>query len=109
MLSVIAAAAIAGCLDYGAQPLAGRNTPASEANKVAIQNFAFTPQAITINAGDAVTWVNQDSISHSIKSGTFNSGTLGNGASFQHTFASSGTYEYSCGIHPSMTGKVVVR
>jgi plastocyanin len=38
----------------------------------------------------------------------FDSGFPGAGNIFQHTFNSSGTFDYFCTIHPFMTGKVVV-
>lgn len=37
-----------------------------------------------------------------------NSGDFGAGASFQHTFATAGTYPYHCIHHGPMTGSVVV-
>jgi plastocyanin len=38
----------------------------------------------------------------------FESGTLGPGASFLHTFTTAGTYAYHCRIHSGMTGTVIV-
>ena len=77
-------------------------------NSVNIQNFAFSPAVITIKAGTTVTWTNNDSAMHKIKADTFNSGNLSKGDTFQFTFNTLGTFDYSCAIHPSMTGKIVV-
>ncbi|HLE49436.1 MAG TPA: cupredoxin family copper-binding protein [Patescibacteria group bacterium] len=78
------------------------------ANVVNIQNFTFSPGALTVKAGTKVTWVNQDSVTHTIKSDTFNSSTLMKGDKFEFTFTEKGSFDYSCGLHPSMVGKVVV-
>lgn len=105
---VVALVFISGCLQYGGQA----NTPSAqpaETTNVAIQDFAFNPSTITVDAGSIVTWTNEDSAPHRIKSDTFNSANLNRGDSFQHTFNTPGTYDYICGIHPSMKGKVVVR
>lgn len=115
---VVAMVALSGCLQYGgqantpsAQPVTTppANPPTTETTNVAIQNFAFNPSTITVDAGTTVTWTNEDSAPHRIKSDTFNSANLNRGDSFQHTFNTPGTYDYICGIHPSMKGKVVVR
>ncbi|MCL5985529.1 MAG: cupredoxin family copper-binding protein [Actinobacteria bacterium] len=77
-------------------------------NKITIQNFAFNPSEIQIKVGETVTWTNMDSAPHTIKSDSFNSSTLNNGDSFSFTFDKSGNYDYSCGIHPNMKGKIIV-
>ena len=35
--------------------------------------------------------------------------TTAGGATFSFTFDTPGTYAYHCGIHPSMTGEVIVQ
>ncbi|MCL5071510.1 MAG: plastocyanin/azurin family copper-binding protein [Actinobacteria bacterium] len=35
-------------------------------------------------------------------------GLLANGATFNFTFDKEGTYDYICGIHTFMTGKIIV-
>lgn len=75
---------------------------------VSIQNLAFNPGTLTIKKGTTVTWTNNDSVTHTIKSATFNSGDLAKGDTFQFTFNTPGTFDYSCGIHPFMTGKIIV-
>lgn len=81
-------------------------TPAS----VAISDFAFVAPEITVATGAEVTWTNSDSFAHSVVAtdGSFRSESLGNGESFSTTFGAPGTFDYVCGIHPSMAGTVVV-
>jgi len=83
--------------------------PAESGNSVTIQNFAFNPQTLTVAVGTTVTWTNQDSATHKINSNTFNSSDLSKGATFSYTFQTPGTYDYSCSIHPYMTGKIIVQ
>jgi hypothetical protein len=44
----------------------------------------------------------------SAEDGSFDSGTLESGASFEYTFATPGTYSYLCRIHPEMTGTIEI-
>ena len=81
-------------------------------NGVVISNFAFSPPVITVSAGTAVTWTNQDQDAHTVAfSGGdgFASQALQNGETVSHTFAAPGTLSYICGIHPFMQGKVIVK
>jgi plastocyanin len=78
---------------------------------VTIDNFSFSPAAITVKAGTTVTWTNRDEEPHSVVSSEepMRSPTLaGNANTFSHTFARPGTYHYNCGIHPFMQGTVEV-
>ncbi len=78
------------------------------ADTVTIKNFSFTPEVLTVKQGAKVTWINQDSVTHKIKSDTFNSSDLNQGDKFEFTFNTKGSFDYSCSIHPSMTGKIIV-
>jgi plastocyanin len=77
-------------------------------NTITIQNFSFNPGTLTVPQGTKVTWTNQDAATHKIKSDTFNSSDLNQGDTFTFAFTTKGTFDYSCAIHPSMTGKIVV-
>lgn len=77
-------------------------------NTVTIQSFTFSPAVLAVKQGTKVTWVNQDSVSHTIKADTFNSENLSQGDKFEFTFDKKGSFDYICGIHPRMTGKIVV-
>jgi plastocyanin len=77
---------------------------------VEIKSFSFQPNSITVPVGATVSWVNRDSVDHTVTSeeGTFNSGNIMSGGEFKFTFSRPGTYNYRCSIHPSMTGVVTV-
>ena len=74
-----------------------------------IQNFSFVPGALKVKVGDTVTWTNNDSVPHQIKSDTFNSTALSKGQTFSYTFQAAGTFDYSCAIHPMMKGQIIVK
>ncbi len=84
--------------------------PAAPDVEVVIESFAFKPAQLSIPAGTRVTWQNNDSVPHTVteRDGLFDSGSLSRGDEFSYTFTQSGSFDYYCTIHPSMTGKVVV-
>jgi plastocyanin len=87
---------------------AAGSTPA--ANTVAIKNFAFSPNPITVKTGTTLTVVNNDSITHTLTAdaGGFNTGDLAGGQRGRLAFDHPGTYAYHCQIHTFMTGTVRV-
>lgn len=83
----------------------------------------FSPNPINVKVGDTVTWINIDSMEHTVTSGTgpsdrskgkqFDSGLSGPtvltaGKTFSHQFTKAGELPYFCQIHPTLVGKVVV-
>jgi plastocyanin len=85
--------------------------PARAANiEVKIDNFVFNPKQVTVRAGDTVTWVNHDDIPHTVTSKTmaFRSKALDSDDKFSFTFATPGSFDYFCSLHPMMTGTIVV-
>jgi plastocyanin len=93
-----------------ASPVASADPVASPA-AVSIIDLAFEPATIEVDAGTTVTWVNDDSLPHTVtaRDDDFNSGVMLSGDVFEQTFETPGTFDYFCAIHPSMTGTVVVR
>jgi plastocyanin len=85
---------------------AGGGAPA-----VDIKNFAFAPASASVAAGSKVTWTNSDTTAHTVTfdDGSADSGNLAAGATFDHTFATAGTFAYHCAIHSSMKGTVTVQ
>ena len=84
---------------------------AEEANVVTIDNFTFTSREMTVAVGTTVKWVNHDDIPHNVidKNKAFRSKPLDTDDSYSFTFASAGTYDYFCGLHPKMQGKIIVK
>ena len=77
---------------------------------ITIDNFTFTPAELTIAKGTTITWVNHDDIPHSVVENDkkFRSKALDTDDSYSFTFAAEGTFQYFCGLHPHMVGKVIV-
>jgi plastocyanin len=86
-----------------------QSTQSANQNSVNISNFSFNPADLTVKAGTAVTWTNNDSTTHTVTFDSFQSGNIAPGSSYSHTFSDKGTFNYHCSIHPSMTGKVVIQ
>jgi len=80
-------------------------------NVITIDNFTFTPPELTVALGTTVKWVNHDDIPHLVvnKDKVFRSKALDTDDSFSYTFASAGTFDYFCALHPQMVGKVIVK
>lgn len=83
---------------------------------VAIVDYAYSPQEITVAVGSTVTWVNMDQVMHTVSFGAHGeehgdeveSGPMYHMDAFSYTFPQPGVYEYHCDPHPYMTGKVIV-
>ena len=78
---------------------------------VRIDNFTFSPAALTVVAGTKVTWVNGDDIPHTVveTNRAFRSKALDTEDTFSFTFKDPGEFSYFCSLHPHMTGTIVVK
>lgn len=80
-------------------------------------NECYIPYQITIDAGDKVTWTNEDLAFHTVTSGNrldgadglFDSGMFKIDEQFSYTFNKAGTFDYYCTLHPWMEGKITVQ
>jgi amicyanin len=107
--------AMPGMSGMQSPPASASATPADSpppqgGTAVAISDFKFNPATLTVPAGTTVTWTNQDEEPHTIaaKDGSFHSPGMDTHATYSFTFATPGSYDYICSIHPFMTGTVVV-
>jgi len=88
---------------------------------VSIQNLAFSPKEVTIEAGQTVRWTNRDLVAHTVTSGDpgdqdsgvlFDSGTMTFARTFTHQFNEPGEFTYYCIPHQTMASmrdaKVIV-
>jgi len=83
----------------------------SDPSKVVVKDFMFTPMSLTVKAGSTVTWENMDDEPHTVVSNTqlFRSGALDTKETFSFKFTETGTYHFTCSIHPRMVGTIVVQ
>jgi plastocyanin len=91
---------------------AGLSTGALAATQVIHQQGrAFSSESITVKKGEAVTFLNDDTVPHNIMSASkgneFNLGSLPPGSSTDVTFKDDGEVQVICAIHPRM--KMIVK
>lgn len=79
---------------------------------VNVLGSSFSPRNVTIQAGDTVTWVNDNQGLHNVSAadGSFRSGNPAGSFTFSHTFPAAGSFPYVCEVHEAlgMTGTVTV-
>ena len=77
---------------------------------VKITSEGFDPDSVTVQAGEAVTFDNDDDQDHRVVAddGTFNTGTLQPGESTVVLFSEAGTVKYTDSLDPSLTGQIEV-
>jgi len=79
--------------------------------EISIEYMTFNPHTIVVATGTTVTWINNDDTTHSLTSpdGWFGSDNRKPGEKFSYQFDKPGTFKYSCGIHTSMEGVIIVQ
>lgn len=93
-------------------------TLADAQHQIAVLNFNFTPQNLTIQAGESVTWTNNSGV-HNVNGSqatspnnpeSFISGNPTTNWTYSHTFNTPGTYNYRCDLHfgLNMIGTITV-
>jgi plastocyanin len=92
---------------------AGLSTGALAATEVIHQQGrTFSSESITVKKGDAITFLNDDTVPHNVMSASkgneFNLGSLPPGSSTDVTFKESGDVQVICAIHPRMKMAVKV-
>ena len=95
----------------------GGAAPRAKTVTVTLRDTKFNPQTVTVSKGATVKWVNRDSVAHDVTKregpgGDFTSGPPGGmqqGDTYSHKFATAGTFQYVCTVHPGMEGTVTVR
>ena len=116
LLMTVAAVVVVGTL-LAVSVAGAHKHPTAKAQKhptktVLIQNFSFKPAHITIKRGTKVRWINKDSTAHTATANngrSFDSGRLGKGQRYTHTFKRTGKKPYHCEIHPHMKGRITVK
>ena len=102
LLTALAALA-AGCGgDEDAEPVATTEVQMAK-------SYRFEPKAISVEAGDTVTWTNDDNFTHTVQVDGQEDHEVDRGDSVSITFDEPGTYHYVCTLHRrDMDGTVTV-
>ncbi len=80
------------------------------------ESASYIPEKPTVFRGTIMTWVNHDSVTHTVQSqdgkgnviSLFNSDVLQAGDKFSFEFKEPGVYDYLCTLHPWRTGVITV-
>jgi plastocyanin len=88
----------------------GTSEPVATTKVSMAKSYRFDPKTIEINAGDTVTWTNNDNFTHTVKVDGQEDHKVGRGDSVSIKFDKPGSYHYVCTLHSKdMDGTVVVR
>jgi plastocyanin len=84
---------------------------ASGPQTVVIDNFNFQPNVITVVPGTHVVFKNQDDLPHTVvvPGMKIKSPIMDTDGTYEATFDQPGDFKYFCGVHPMMTGEVIVK
>ncbi|ANS65687.1 hypothetical protein SLINC_3463 [Streptomyces lincolnensis] len=106
-------AALSAVLALLALPLLSAGQASAATYRVTMKGYAFSPASLTVPAGSTVTWTNQDTAPHDVKTtsgpASIHSPMLDKGQSWSFTFTAGGSYGYYCTVHPDMTAGITVR
>lgn len=77
---------------------------------VEMRDVSFAPTSVTVPAGSTVVFQNTGRAPHTATAadGSFDSGMVAAGDAHEQRFDRPGTFDYTCLLHPQMTGEVVV-
>ena len=90
----------------------GKVNVAKAPDVVAIGDFTFGPEKLEVARNTYETWVNTDDSPHQISVTTANglrTPVMLKGEKQAMKFETPGTYDYICGLHPGMKGKIEVK
>jgi plastocyanin len=74
------------------------------------KSYVFEPERIEVDAGQTVTWTNDDNFTHTVQVDGQEDHEVGRGESVSIAFDAPGTYHYVCTLHEQdMDGEVIVR
>jgi plastocyanin len=109
----IAVAATIGALAAAPPALAANADVQATDGPTGINDNSWSPSSVKVNVGDTVTWHFNTVASHNVRSTSPNWSIE---TPFRHagdppatyTFTAQGTYDFVCGLHSEMTGRVTV-
>jgi plastocyanin len=78
---------------------------------VTIENMRFNPDALTVQRGDRVVWINKDLFPHTATADAkaFDSRNIDPNASWTYVARKPGEHPYGCALHPTMKARLTIR
>jgi len=73
-----------------------------------IRDGIYLPNKPAAKKGIKVTWYNEDSKPHTVSGEGWGSEEIAPGKAFSKKFDLVGTYTYSCSLHPSEKGEIII-
>ena len=84
--------------------------PVATTEVVMAKSYRFDPKTIEIDAGDRVTWTNEDNFTHTVQVDGQEDHKVERGESVSIAFDTPGIFHYVCTLHSQdMEGEVIVK
>jgi plastocyanin len=84
--------------------------PVATTDVTMVKSYRFDPKTIEIQAGDTVTWTNEDNFTHTVEVEGRGDHEVAPGERVSIAFDEPGTYDYVCTLHRhDMDGTVIVQ
>jgi len=104
VLAAVLALPTAGCGGQAASAPVATNTVTM------VKSYKFDPAVVEVEAGDTVTWTNDDNFTHTVQVDGQADHKVDRGDSVSIRFDKPGSYDYVCTLHSrDMHGTVIVR
>ena len=105
LLAALMLALAAGCGDS-----AEAETPVATTEVSMAKSYRFEPKRIEVDAGQTVTWTNDDNFTHTVQVDGQADHKVERGKSVSIAFGEPGTFHYVCTLHrKDMDGEVIVK
>lgn len=114
----LAALCLSACGSSNTTPASPTPTPTGGTTSVSmvsgarsLTTTAYSPNPLTVSVGTTVTWINNDTSTHTstADNGAFATGSIAPGASASIKLQSAGTFAYHCAFHPGMVATITVQ
>jgi plastocyanin len=107
---VVGVAAALATLVAGACGGSSESEPVATTEVTMVKSYRFDPKTIEVQAGDTVTWTNEDNFTHTVEVEGQGDHQVAPGERVSIEFDEPGTYDYVCTLHRhDMDGTVIVR
>ena len=88
----------------------GTSEPVAATEVEMVKSYTFDPKVVEVEAGDTVTWTNEDNFTHTVQVEGQEDHKVERGESVEITFDEPGTYDCVCTLHrQDMDGTVIVK